>query len=623
MNNKLHPTERIVSEEMLQFTEEKYASVFRFSPDFIILTSVNKGIILEINDAAIKTLEYKPEELIGQKVIELNIWLRPELRNYLYQELLLHKNFSNRELEFRTKSGQIKTCLLSGEIISLGNSSCIIWSGKDITEIKETQKTLKNQEIMMANIIDFLPDAILVIDNNGTLLSWNRAAEKMTGILAEEIIGQNNYAYSIPFYGMRRPTLADITLNNGSNWSKSYSNFKKNGLTVYGEHFCPAIGNSGAFLSGTAAPLYNSDNKIIGAIECIRDITEWHNRQQALHHSELKFHRAFNCSPSLMAITKLKTGEFIEVNNRFCEATGYLRENVIGTSSADLFWTYPEEREYFKNKMCKSGSIRNMEIRFKTRFNEVRTGLLSSDLFSLEGKEFMITSVFDITEHKQMQENIARLAQLHLVGEIAANFGHEIRNPMTAVRGFLQLIKDNQSISQIDEYLTIIIDEIDRANYIVSEFLSLARNKALELKPHNLNEIINAISPLIQAQAVSQETMFKTCLGNIPDLLLDDKEIRQLILNLVNNGLEAMCSGGTLTISTFVENNEVILAVTDEGPGISPEIQDIISRPFFTTKKTGTGLGLAICYSIANHHDAHITISTSSDGTTFYVHFKK
>ncbi|MDD2621239.1 MAG: ATP-binding protein, partial [Syntrophomonadaceae bacterium] len=105
------------------------------------------------------------------------------------------------------------------------------------------------------------------------------------------------------------------------------------------------------------------------------------------------------------------------------------------------------------------------------------------------------------------------------------------------------------------------------------------------------------------------------------DLFLDNKEIRQLILNLVNNGLEAMSSHGEVTIKTFWEEEKVVLAVQDQGQGVDHSLLDKIGTPFLTTKEQGTGLGLAVCYRIAEQHNAKIDLETSSNGTTFFVKF--
>jgi signal transduction histidine kinase len=111
-------------------------------------------------------------------------------------------------------------------------------------------------------------------------------------------------------------------------------------------------------------------------------------------------------------------------------------------------------------------------------------------------------------------------------------------------------------------------------------------------------------------------------LGEIPEIIFDEKEIRQLILNLTKNGIEAMPSRGNLTIRTHKQDNEVVLEVEDQGEGISPEIVDKIGMPFFTTKENGTGLGLATCYNIADRQNAWISVESKNGKTTFSVHFK-
>jgi signal transduction histidine kinase len=222
-----------------------------------------------------------------------------------------------------------------------------------------------------------------------------------------------------------------------------------------------------------------------------------------------------------------------------------------------------------------------------------------------------------------LNKKMLRLDQLDLVGQLAAGIGHEIRNPMTTVKGFLQLYRDKEAFLQYKDSFDLMIDELDRANSIISEFLSLARNKAVELKIMSLNKIIKSILPLIEADGLVADKYIKLETKKIPELLLDEKEIRQLTLNLVRNGLEAIPPGGNLIIRTYSEDGEVVLAVQDSGKGIPPEVLEKIGTPFFTTKDTGTGLGLAVCYSIAARHNARIDVETGANGTTFFTRFKE
>lgn len=233
----------------------------------------------------------------------------------------------------------------------------------------------------------------------------------------------------------------------------------------------------------------------------------------------------------------------------------------------------------------------------------------------------VLVIVRNISELTRLKQELTRLDQMNLVGEMAASIGHEVRNPMTTVRGFLQLFIRKPEFIKYHEHLTLMIEELDRANGIISEFLSLAKNKVLKLEQQNLNTIINTMAPLIHSHA----TMSNKCLGldltSIPDLLLDAQEIRQLIFNLVNNALEAMPPDGTVTIKTFMEGSQVVMAIEDTGAGIPLENIEKLGIPFFTTKDEGTGLGLAICYSIAARHKATVEVSTSPSGTIFFIRF--
>lgn len=214
------------------------------------------------------------------------------------------------------------------------------------------------------------------------------------------------------------------------------------------------------------------------------------------------------------------------------------------------------------------------------------------------------------------------MERLNLIGEMAAGISHEIRNPLTIVKGYLQILNEKKDCLHYKEYFDTMIEEIDRANSIITEFLSIGRNKIeMEIEKTNLNTVINALCPLISADAVGQDKIIKIETEDIPDLLLDSKEIRQLLLNLCRNGLEAMKPGGTVTIRTYVDDEYIILAVQDEGEGIKPEILAKVGTPFFTTKENGTGLGLGICYRIAARYKAIIDINTGSQGTTFFVKF--
>ncbi|PGT14271.1 GAF domain-containing sensor histidine kinase [Bacillus cereus] len=228
----------------------------------------------------------------------------------------------------------------------------------------------------------------------------------------------------------------------------------------------------------------------------------------------------------------------------------------------------------------------------------------------------------NITEKKQYEQELKRLSNIELIGQMAAGISHEIRNPMTTVRGFLQLLKEEHNYEQHNKYFNLMIEELDRANSIITEFLSMGNTRKSDLQMLGLNSIIHDIMPLIEIDAYNQNKYIQVDTNDIPELLLNRNEIRQLLINLYRNGLEAMSTGKVLTISTYKEmQNCVVLAVRDQGKGIRPEVLEKLGTPFYTTKDNGTGLGLGVCYAIAARHNAKIEIQTGSEGTTFLVKF--
>lgn len=227
----------------------------------------------------------------------------------------------------------------------------------------------------------------------------------------------------------------------------------------------------------------------------------------------------------------------------------------------------------------------------------------------------------DLTLQKQLQKEMLRLDRLNIVGEMAASIGHELRNPLTTVRGYLQLFLTKSTFANYTEQFTTMIEELDRANSIITEFLSLAKNKAVTLEYCNINDNISALVPLLQADAAPGNHILKLELGNIPNVSVDKKEIRQVLLNLVRNAFEATPPGGCITVKTKFVEQQVVLSVQDTGPGIPSDILDKLGTPFMTTKDNGTGLGLSVCYRIADRHKAKLEVDTSPQGTKFSMKF--
>jgi signal transduction histidine kinase len=211
------------------------------------------------------------------------------------------------------------------------------------------------------------------------------------------------------------------------------------------------------------------------------------------------------------------------------------------------------------------------------------------------------------------------LNKFKLIGQMATGLSHEIRNPLTTVRGFLQLFKLKERSVDLMQHYDLMISELDRANKIISDLLSLGNTKCRK-KLDSLNDVITLIYPILEVKAQKEEKEIKLNLGRIPCIYMDRDEIKQMIINIVTNGLESM-ERGTVIIKTSLERENVVLSIQDEGTGINNNYMNKVWNPFFTTKDNGIGLGLPKCQSIVNKHNARMSFVTDASGTTFIIKF--
>jgi len=304
---------------------------------------------------------------------------------------------------------------------------------------------------------------------------------------------------------------------------------------------------------------------------------------------------------------------------------GYDPDKLIGRSLFDFIHSddLAMSKLLFKKGLI-SGHFNQVHLRYRGN-NDNYLYLESQGIVVYDENNRINGAVFvthDISERTLLENELARLGQLKSVAQLSAGLVHEIRNPITTVRGFLQILNSNDELNQYRDYFDLMIKELDDANNLITEFLSMAKEKESHFAWLDLNSLIHSLYSVLNAAAVMKDHRIILDLGEINEIYMDQNQIRQLIVNLVNNGLESMETRGVLTISTASKGENIILSVEDKGAGIDPEIMKRIGTPFFTTKEKGTGLGLSICKNIADRHKAEIKIRSSVEGSAFSVWFK-
>ncbi|GAX91675.1 ATP-binding protein [Effusibacillus lacus] len=231
----------------------------------------------------------------------------------------------------------------------------------------------------------------------------------------------------------------------------------------------------------------------------------------------------------------------------------------------------------------------------------------------------VIGSCVDITERKQAEDLLLKSEKLAVAGQLAAGIAHEVRNPLTTIRGIIQLM---QSGRMKEQYFDLIVSEIDRMNQIIRDFLSLAKPYSTSFKRTNLHSFLEDTVLLFTAEKIMRNVQIERDFSiDNPWILCEEAQLKQVFINIIKNAFEAMPNGGNLTISTHVsEPNLAVIRFSDSGLGIPEDRLDKLGEPFYSTKEKGTGLGLMVSYRIVEQHNGTIRIQSKLNvGTTVEV----
>ena len=334
-------------------------------------------------------------------------------------------------------------------------------------------------------------------------------------------------------------------------------------------------------------------------------------------------------------ITIDKDGFIVTWNKRAEEIVNLRAPQFIGlhySVFADLLQiNLPEREETMKmvEMTAQTGKVftRNQICYRSPQGDETYLNLSASQLISEAGDYLGVVVVFeDITNEIQMKEEVERISKLAETGQLAANIAHELRNPLSSIKGAAQLLRKEMPealMAEHGEFLDMIVQEVNGLDRIATEFLEFSRVTPPEMRPVSVTALLGRLLQFMSAYLADQEVhVVQNLDAGLPELSLDRAQMEQVIKNIVINAVQAMPHGGTLTVTTrcHLAQDIVDIDFTDTGVGISAAKIDKICTPFFTTKTKGTGLGLAIVRKIVETHGGRLVIqSTPGEGSTFTV----
>jgi PAS domain S-box-containing protein len=515
----------------------------------------------------------------------------------------------------------------------------------DITELKRAEEAIRESERRLSDIINFLPDATLVIDRRGTVIAWNRAIEEMTGIKAGEILGKGDYEYAIPLYGERRPILIDLVLVPDEQFEDRYTHIKREGGILVGEAFTPRLGEGEVYLSATASALRDSQGNVVGAIEVIRDITGRKRAEDAVQASEQLFRLVFEHAPIGMSVTGLD-GQYLRVNQALCDTLGYSAEELLGLNIGDISLAEDLADNLALRERALRGEISHFqqEKRFVTSAGGIMYGLLQVGLLrDSQGRPMhFVAQTVDITELKRAEAELREAkADAEAANEAKSAFlasvSHELRTPLTSILGFAKLIskrlnerifpavqtedrRTKRAMRQVTENVKIIVAEGERLTALINEVLDLAKIEAgkVEWQEERL-----AVPDLIERAAASTSALFaqkglpliREVADDLPEIVGDGDRLIQVLINLFSNAIK-FTDEGSVTCRVRRIDGALKVSVIDTGIGIAeadlPTVFDQFKQvgDTLTDKPQGTGLGLPISKEIVEHHRGRIWVES-------------
>ncbi|EOP52300.1 PAS domain S-box protein [Bacillus cereus VDM053] len=465
---------------------------------------------------------------------------------------------------------------------------------KKIHEKDSQMNAITNHEgDCLGSILQNMPIMINAIDEKGNIIMWNRECELVTGYNAEEIINNPKVMKLLHPYRPNRNDFRDwemdITCKNGEIKTIMWSNIL---------HSIPTLG-------------WN-----VGAIGI--DITRRKRMEEKLKQTSNELELIFKAIPDLYFLSELD---------------GTIKDCKV--NSVSKFYVPIEE---FIGKKFQEILPVPIIKQFEKAINQIKTSSapvlidyslqLDDEIYYFEARllplfeDKIMIIVRDITERTIMTELLKKSDTINAVGQLAAGVAHKVRNPLTVIKGFMQLLQ--QEVGKDKECLSLILSEISSIEKVIQEFLSIAKPNAAVFEPKNLCTILDNVVDLISTQAIMKNIRI-TLNVDAENLLVECCEIqlKHVFYSILQNSIEAIQNGQEIIISVKKHNStEIKISILDKGIGIPSERIKRLGEPFYSTKEKGTGVGLMMSYRIIESHGGKISIKSQvGKGTTVTLFF--
>ncbi|MBM7649492.1 PAS domain S-box-containing protein [Bacillus ectoiniformans] len=360
---------------------------------------------------------------------------------------------------------------------------------------------------------------------------------------------------------------------------------------------------------------------VLGYVNMHQNIIK--DSSERLHLQRAFLKKVIDINPNLIYIRDSR-GNFAMVNEAFAQFYGIDQEEAIGKNER-AFLNRSAAGEWMAEDLSLIQQLKEKPSYETTIVNkygeESAVQVIKKLIYSSKNQVELLCVVNDVTAIKENEEYLRRTEKLNIVGQLAAGVAHEIRNPLTSLKGFIQLINQERPIQPA--YLNVMLSELDRIDYVAGELMMVAKPETSKVATVSLNELLVDVTELLTTYAVMHGISIQ--LEEIEEKLFIEaslNQMKQVFINVIKNGIEASPKGASIIIRAKSLNNDAVVEVIDVGCGISPERIEKLGEPFFTNKEKGTGLGLMVSTRIIKEHHGTIKyFSQVGEGTTVILQF--